>query len=106
MESFELDVVVTRGNSVESFHRVHAAAVDACDTLLGGSGDPQLLTFWRSCAKPFQAMPLIESGGFDAQGWGDAELALICASHGGEPEHVAIVESMLRSLGLEEGDLA
>lgn len=106
MESFDLDVVVTRGNSVESFHRVHAAAVDACDTLLGGSGDPQLLAFWRSCAKPFQAMPLIESGGFDAQGWGDAELALVCASHGGEPEHVAIVESMLRSLGLEEGDLA
>jgi L-asparaginase II len=106
MESFELDVVVTRGNSVESFHRVHAAAVDACDTLLGGSGDPQLLTFWRSCAKPFQAMPLIESGGFDARSWGDAELALMCASHGGEPEHVAIVESMLRSLGLEEGDLA
>jgi L-asparaginase II len=106
MESFELDVVVTRGNSVESFHRVHAAAVDACDTLLGGSGDPQLLTFWRSCAKPFQSMPLLESGGFNAQGWGDAELALICASHGGEPEHVAIVESMLRSLGLEEGDLA
>ncbi len=106
MESFELDVVVTRGSSVESFHRVHSAVVDACDTLLGGSGDPQLLTFWRSCAKPFQVIPLLESGGFDAQGWGDAELALACASHGGEPEHVAIVESMLRSLGLEEGDLA
>ncbi len=106
MESFELDVVVTRGNSVESFHRVHAAAVDACDTLLGSSGDPELLTFWRSCAKPFQIIPLLESGGFDAQGWGAAELALACASHGGEPEHVAIVESMLRSLGLEEGDLA
>ncbi len=106
MESFDLDVVVTRGNSVESFHRVHAAAVDACDTLLGGSGDPQLLTFWRSCAKPFQAIPLLESGGFDAHEWGDAELALVCASHGGEPEHVAIVDSMLRSLGLEEGDLA
>ncbi len=106
MESFELDVIVTRGTSVESFHRVHAAAVDACDTLLGGSGDPQLLTFWRSCAKPLQIIPLLESGGFDAQGWGDAELVLACASHGGEPEHVAIVESMLRSLGLEEGDLA
>jgi L-asparaginase II len=51
-------------------------------------------------------MPLLESGGFDALGWGDAELAVACASHGGEPEHVALVESMLRSLGLEEGDLA
>src|SRR6478672_2238877 len=106
MDSFDLDVVVTRGNSVESFHRVHAAAVDASDTLLGGSGDPQLVTFWRSCAKPFQIMPLLECGGFDALGWGEAELAVACASHGGEPEHVAVVESMLRSLGLEEGDLA
>ena len=106
MDSLELDVVVTRGNSVESFHRVHAAAVNACDTLLAGSGDPELLTFWRSCAKPFQIIPLLECGGFDALGWGDAELALACASHGGEPEHVAVVESMLRTLGLEEGDLA
>ncbi len=106
MDSFDLDVVVTRGNSVESFHRVHAAVVNACDTLLGRAGDPELLTFWRSCAKPFQIMPLLESGGFEALGWGDAELAVACASHGGEPEHVAVVESMLRSLGLEEGDLA
>lgn len=106
MDSFDLDVVVTRGNSVESFHRVHAAVVDSCDTLLAGSGDPELVTFWRSCAKPFQVIPLLEGGGFDAHGWGDAELAIACASHGGEPEHVAIVEAMLRSLGLEEGDLA
>ncbi len=106
MDSFDLDVVVTRGNSVESFHRVHAAVVNAFDTLLSGTGDPELQTFWRSCAKPFQVIPLLESGGFDAHGWGDAELAVACASHGGEPEHVAIVESMLRSLGLEEGDLA
>jgi len=106
MDSFELDVVVTRGNSIESFHRVHAAAVNACDTVLGGARDPELQTFWRSCAKPFQIMPLLESGGFDSLGWGEAELAIACASHGGEPEHVAVVESMLRSLGLEEGDLA
>ena len=106
MEFHDLDVVTTRGNAVESFHRVHAAVVSASDTLLGSAGDPQLVTFWRSCAKPFQIIPLLESGGFDAYGWGDEELALACASHGGEPEHVAIVESMLRTLGLEEGDLA
>lgn len=106
MDSFDLDVVVTRGNSVESFHRVHAAAVNAFDTLVGATGDPELQTFWRSCAKPFQVIPLLESGGFDSHGWGDAELAVSCASHGGEPEHVAIVDAMLRSLGLEEGDLA
>jgi L-asparaginase II len=106
MVSHELDVIVTRGDSVESSHRVHAAVVDACDRLLAGAGDPGLVTFWRSCAKPFQVMPLLECGGFDANEWGDEELALTCASHGGEPEHVAIIEAMLSRLELEEGDLA
>jgi len=106
MDTHELDVVVTRGNAVESYHRVHAAVVDTDDRMIGGAGDFDLMTYWRSCAKPFQVMPLLESGGFDAYGWGDEELALACASHGGEPEHVAIVEAMLATLGLEEGDLA
>jgi L-asparaginase II len=106
MDTHHLDVIVTRGDAVESYHRVHAAVVDSCDRLLGRAGDPDLITFWRSCAKPFQVMPLVECGGFDGYGWGDAELALACASHGGEPEHVAIVEAMLATLGLEEGDLA
>jgi L-asparaginase II len=106
MDSYALDVVVTRGDAVESFHKVHAAVVDSTDRMLGSSGDPSLVTYWRSCAKPFQVMPLLESGGFDAFGWGEEELALSCSSHGGEPEHVAIVESMLATLGLEEGDLA
>jgi L-asparaginase II len=80
--------------------------VDACDRLAGSAGNPDLNTWWRSCAKPFQVIPFIESGGFEALKWGDEELALACASHGGEPEHVAIVEKMLADLGLEEGDLA
>lgn len=106
MQNYQLDVVVTRGNTVESSHRVHAAVVSACDKTSGSARDASLVAYWRSCAKPFQVMPLIESGGFDANGWGDEELALACASHGGEPEHVAIVEGMLSMLGLEEGDLA
>jgi L-asparaginase II len=106
MVTHELDVVVTRGDAIESYHRVHAAVVDARERTIGIAGDPGLVTFWRSCAKPFQVMPLLESGGFDRFGWGDEQLALACASHGGEPEHVAIVDAMLSTLGLEEGDLA
>jgi L-asparaginase II len=105
MRTFNLDVVATRGGTVESRHRVHAAVV-AGDRLVGVAGDASLSTFWRSCAKPFQLMPLIESGGFDRIGWGDDQLAVACGSHGGEPEHVAIVEGMLQALDLEEGDLA
>lgn len=102
----ELDVAVRRGPITESVHRVHAAIVDGAGALRGAARDSARVTSWRSCAKPFQVMPLLRSGHFDALGWGTAELALACASHGGEPEHVALARAMLERLGLEEGDLA
>lgn len=103
---YELDVVVTRGGILESRHRVHAAVADHRGELIGVAGDSSLVTAWRSCAKPMQAASFVEAGVPDAVGWGDDELALSCASHAGEPEHVAIAAHMLESLGLEEGDLA
>jgi L-asparaginase II len=106
MDQLSLDVIVTRGALVESRHRVHAAVVNASGALIGAARDAAIVTHWRSCAKPFQIMPFIESGGFDKLGWGDDQLALACASHGGEPEHVAIAQAMLASIGMEEGDLA
>ena len=106
MLALNLDVEVTRGDTVESRHRVHAAVIGADDVLVAAARDAALVTMWRSCSKFFQVMPLIASGGFDDLGWGEEELALACASHGGEPEHVAVVTRMLTSLGLEEGDLA
>jgi L-asparaginase II len=106
MQTYQLDVVATRGGQAESHHRVHAAVVDDHDVLVAGARDACAVTFWRSCAKPFQVMPLVEANDLDELGWGDEELALACGSHGGEPEHVALAESMLRDIGLEEGDLA
>lgn len=106
MRQLSLDVVVTRADTIESLHRVHAAVVGADDKLVASARDPHLVTMWRSCAKPFQVLPLLNSGGFDELGWGDEELALACASHGGEPEHLIVAQRMLESIGLEEGDLA
>jgi L-asparaginase II len=106
MQTYDLDVGVSRGASLESRHRVHAAVVGEDGRLVGSARDASYVSYWRSCAKPFQVMPFIESGGFDELGWGEDELALACASHGGEPEHVALAESMLHDIGLEEGDLA
>lgn len=105
MIQYELDVVATRGDLVEARHRVHAAVVDSRGELCGSAGDPAMPTLWRSCAKPFQAMAFVESERFDDLGWGDDELALACASHGGEPEHVALATAMLGAVGLEAGDL-
>ena len=105
MQTFELDVVVTRGSEVESRHCVNAAVVGPSDALVGGARDARHVTFWRSCAKPFQVMPFLESGGLDRLGWAEDQIALACGSHGVEPEHVAIAEAMLGDVGLEEGDL-
>ena len=102
----DLDVVATRGAEVESRHRVHAAVVGDSDAVIATAHDPSTVSSWRSCAKPFQIMPLVQSGGFDELRWGDDQLALACASHGGEPEHVALAQKMLADIGLEEGDLA
>jgi L-asparaginase II len=91
---------------VESRHRVHAAVVDSSGRLRIGVRDPHITSWSRSCAKPFQVMPMLERGLWSALEWGDDELALACASHGGEPEHVALAGAMLARIGLEEGDLA
>ena len=106
MRMLDLDIVATRGAEVESRHTVHAAVIAGDGHLVATAGSPDLVAHWRSCAKPLQVYPFVAAGHHDAIGWGDAELALACASHGGEPEHVALAASMLRSLDLEEGDLA
>ncbi len=101
-----LDVVVTRGDMVEAHHRVHAAVVHSSGALLFAAGNPQLATWWRSCAKPFQLLPTLAHGHLERVAWSDEAIALACASHGGEPEHVAIASAMLASLGLDETALA
>lgn len=102
----ELQVHVLRGGHVESLHEVSVAVVDAAGTLLAASGDPDLVTFWRSCAKPFQVLPLVEDGGVERFGLGDAELALACASHSSEPVHLALTDGFLARIGCAERDLA
>jgi L-asparaginase II len=51
--------------------------------------------------KAIQALPLVECGAADAYGFGERELALACASHGGEPAHTELSASMLASAGLD-----
>ncbi len=61
--------------------------------------------FPRSSVKPLQALPLVESGAAARFAVSDRELALACASHSGEPEHVEVVRDWLARLGLTEDDL-
>jgi L-asparaginase II len=94
-------VEVLRGNTVESCHRGILAVVDAQGNLLLAQGDIDRPVFGRSAVKVLQALPLVASGAADRAGLTPAQLALACASHNGEPEHVATAAAMLAQVGLD-----
>lgn len=102
----DLRIEVSRGDLVESVHRVSAAVVDSVGRLLAWAGDPDLVTFWRSAAKPFQAIPLVEDGVLERYELGSEELALACSSHSSEPVHLALADRFLARIGCTEDDLA
>lgn len=95
-------VEVVRGGVVESRHRVHVAVCDAGGAVVASVGQTDGLTFYRSAAKPMQALPLVEEGVVDSLGLPVEELALCCASHEGEPEHVEGARSILARAGADE----
>jgi L-asparaginase II len=98
-------VEVTRGTLVESRHRGSVSVVDAEGATVLSIGDVDRRVFPRSAVKALQAMPLVESGIADKYGLTDEEIALACASHSGEPEHVAAAQSMLAKAGQDAGCL-
>ncbi len=96
---------LTRGRIVESIHNGAVAVVDVSGKLLAWYGDPNVVTFLRSSAKPFQAMPFITHGGQAYFDLTPREIALICASHSGTDEHVAMARSIQKKTGVAEADL-
>ncbi|MFZ3310621.1 MAG: asparaginase [Xanthobacteraceae bacterium] len=98
-------VEVIRGPLVESRHRGAVAVVDADGRTVFAIGDVAAPVFPRSAIKALQALPLVESGVAEHYGFDDEALALACASHSGEPAHVAGVERMLARAGLSSSAL-
>lgn len=95
----------TRGGAVESVHNGVVVVVDVRGKVIAHAGDPELFAYFRSSAKPFQAIPVVESGAADRFGFTPAELALCCASHNAELRHQEQVAVMLAKLGLTEAAL-
>ncbi|MET0645822.1 MAG: asparaginase [Pyrinomonadaceae bacterium] len=94
-------VEVWRGSIVESRHRGHVAAVDGDGRLVASLGDPETVTYLRSSAKPFQAVPLLTSGAAERFRLTEAELAVACGSHSGEDLHVETVARLLEKIGVD-----
>jgi L-asparaginase len=95
-----LVVEARRGDVVEARHRVHAVAV-AGGAIVESRGDPQLLTYLRSSAKPIQALPIVRA----RSDLDDAEIAIACASHLHRPDQLEPVRRLLEKAAATEGDL-
>ena len=93
--------VATRSGQIESWHRGAAAVWHDGEPVLR-HGDTVRPVFARSAVKPLQALPLLEAGLDRQLGLGDAEVAVMCASHDGTDAHIAAVRSLLQRGGLDE----
>jgi L-asparaginase II len=98
-------VTTYRNGFPESHHRIHAVVVRADGSAVAARGDPNRVTTLRSAAKPFQAEPLVASGGLDALGLDDRVLAVMCASHSGQDIHAEAVQRGLHACGLDASAL-
>src|SRR5215218_9680986 len=96
---------VERSGFVESRHLGAVVVASPDGELLAAAGDPDLVTYARSCSKPFQALAGLGLGVERELGLGRLALAGACGSHAGEPDHVASVRKVLAAAGLEESDL-
>lgn len=99
-------IETTRGTARENVHLGAVAVADARGKVLASAGDPRLPVFTRSTLKALQALPFVEGGGPAAMGFSTAQVAMLCASHSGEPRHVEQVQGMLDKAGVQHSQLA
>lgn len=92
---------VVRNGFAESEHLAHAVVVDPDGSVVRAWGDPVAPHYPRSLNKPLQAAGMVRAG-LALRG---RELAIVAASHSGEPEHIALVTDILTSAGLKPADL-
>ncbi len=90
-----------RSGLAESFEDATVIVLDSDGAVLYSTGDPDRPLYYRSVIKPFQALAAVRAG-LDLP---DEYLAVTCASHGGFPVHVGIVDAILSSYGLSSHDL-
>ncbi|MFP3914105.1 MAG: asparaginase [Actinomycetota bacterium] len=94
--------VAERSGLTEQYFNGSVAVTGPAGEITAALGDIDRAFFIRSAAKPFQAWVAHEAG-LDVP---PTHLALVCASHSGDPVHVAIVRDILRRHGLDESALA
>ena len=101
----DIIAIAMRGGLLDMEYRGSIAVTDTEGRILFSLGDPRRVAFARSSAKPMQAIAAIESGAAEHYGLNQNEIAMIAASHSGQPHHLAIIRAMLEKAGLDESFL-
>lgn len=98
----EVLIKIYRGNLIENIYRGDISIVDKKGKSILLVGDNKKITYWRSAAKPIQALPVISSGAADKYKLADKEIAIMASSHNGEQKHVKLIYNILVKIGLDE----
>jgi L-asparaginase II len=96
-------VEVTRTDRREAVHTVHAVCSDDTGAIIGHFGDPHFESYYRSGAKPFQLLTALTLRPSLLDECSDEELAVMAASHSGEPKHLETIQRIMDRYGLNEG---
>ena len=96
---------LTRGKIVESVHFGSFVIADNQGRILAAVGDPHLVTFPRSSMKPLQVLSFLEHHGDEIYHFSPKEIAIMCASHSGTDEQVALINGMQAKIGIDVDDL-
>lgn len=98
-------IKIYRGKLVENIYRGDIAIVDQNKNILYSAGSNKKVTYWRSAAKPIQALPIIYSGASNKYNLTEQEIAVMASSHNGEEKHIKLIYSILKKINLEENSL-
>lgn len=94
-----------RGNWVENRHRGAFVVIDATGQVIASAGDIERPVFPRSAVKSMQALAIFDRHAAERFHHSSEELALACASHHGEDDHVTNVANFLGRIGLSVANL-
>lgn len=104
-KTFRPLVELTRGEIVESIHLGTVVISDNVGNVLFSLGEPEFVTYLRSTAKPLQVLALLEHSDVEQYHFEDDEIAIMCASHSGTDEHVAVLKRLQKRIDINETDL-
>ena len=98
----KIDTYVTRGKIIESIHKSKCIVKDYDYKTIFSTNDSNDLIYPRSAIKIFQAVPFINSKAYKKFNLSDKQIAISCASHYGEKEHLNVLNNWIKKININK----